>query len=116
MARSFVRSAVGLMVLSLAMAACGDDPTDPGPVTTTSVSIEDDKFTPQHIRVSPGATVTWTWTGSNTHNVAFAAAAGVATSPSQTSGTYQAAMPSAPGTYPYECEWHTGMTGSVLVE
>jgi plastocyanin len=103
------------VLLALAVAACGDDGTGPDPVATTSVSIEDDRFTPQHIRVSPGATVTWTWTGSNNHNVNFAAA-GIADSPFQTAGQHQGAMPSTPGTYAYECQVHSGMNGSVLVQ
>jgi plastocyanin len=118
MARSLVRRSMvrgALMVVVIAVAACGDDPTDPGPTVTTSVSVEDNKFTPQHIRVSPGATVTWTWTGSNSHNVNFADA-GITDGGFRTSGTHNAVMPTTPGTYAYQCDAHSGMTGSVQVQ
>ena len=102
------------MFLLVAVAGCGgDSPTDDGgggigdgggsgggdPVATTSVNVVDLDFTPPDIQVTPGATVTWTWTGSDTHNVTFAASSGIANSLTQTSGTYQVAMPTATGVY-----------------
>jgi plastocyanin len=78
--------------------------------------VTDDQFTPGAIQVSPGATVTWTWSGTgNLHNVTFANAA-IADSGNQTSGTYDTAMPTATGTYTYQCTNHSGMDGSVLVQ
>jgi plastocyanin len=74
-------------------------------------------FDPPDIRVSPGATVTWTWAASNTedHNVVFAEPS-ITDSGVQSSGSYSTAMPVAPGTYEYECQFHAGMEGSVLVQ
>jgi plastocyanin len=74
-------------------------------------------FNPENIQVSPGATVTWTWEGttSEAHNVTFTNPA-IANSPNQTSGTHQATMPTAAGTYDYRCTNHGGMDGTVLVQ
>jgi plastocyanin len=49
--------------------------------------------------------------------VTFASAA-IANSSTQSSGSYATAMPTAAGTYTYECTIHAsiGMTGSVLVQ
>ena len=117
-----------LTALAVALAGCGGDtPTDPnggggggggGPVVTTSVTVVDNDFQPAAIQVSPGATVTWTWSGtSNPHNVRFADAS-ITDSPDQSSGSFATAMPTAAGTYAYECSFHAsiGMTGTVLVQ
>ena len=82
---------------------------------TTSVTVNDDFFTPTSIQVSPGATVTWTWSSSRVHNVTFADNA-ITDSGDQGGGTYQTAMPTAPATYAYQCTIHSGMVGSVLVQ
>jgi plastocyanin len=119
-----------LTAVAVAMTGCGgDDPVAPdngggggggggggaNPVQTTSVSVGDNFFNPPDIRVAPGATVTWTWMGSNPHDVVFAAS-GIDDSNIQSSGTFAAAMPSAAGTYSYECTVHAGMDGTVLVQ
>ena len=74
-------------------------------------------FSPAVVRVSPGATVTWTWTGEGgSHNVvaedgsfesAFATDAGATFSHS----------PSSPGVIPYACAPHSpmGMRGALVV-
>lgn len=83
---------------------------------TTSVTVgPGDTFTPQAIQVSPGATVTWTFTGVNTHNVNFSSAS-IGDSGDQSSGAYATAMPATPGTYAYQCDHHSGMGGTVLVQ
>jgi plastocyanin len=113
-----------LTAFAVVVTGCGGDSTGPngdgngngGPVETTSVSVVDNEFNPAAIQVSPGATVTWTWNGSATHNVNFASGS-IVDSPDQSSGTYAVAMPMAPGTYTYVCDYHPGiMTGSVLVQ
>jgi len=119
-----------LAALCAAAAACGESgPTDPvngggnggggggtTRVATTAVTVRNNEFEPQHIKVVPGATVTWTWAaGSVDHNVTFSAA-GITDSPDQNTGTFATAMPSTAGTYQYACTFHASMTGSVLVE
>ena len=108
------------VALTVGLGGCGDNGTGPNgdPVETTSVTVQDDFFNPDANKVSPGATVTWTWSGtSNDHNVTFALGA-IGSSTTQSSGTFQAVMPTAPGVYPYVCTIHesTGMTGAVTVE
>ena len=116
-----------VMALLVAVAGCGHTPVDsdvddgsrPGrggsdAVVTTSVDVEDFEFTPPDIQVTGGATVTWTWIGSSLHNVTFATSSGIANSVTQTSGTYQVAMPTATGVYTYRCTIH-GFNGSVTV-
>ena len=117
------------MFLILAVTGCGgDSPTDDGdgnggnggnggdddPVATTSVNVVDAAFDPPDIQVTGGAMVMWTWTGGLEHNVTFAASSGIANSVTQTSGTYQVAMPTATGVYNYSCTIH-GFAGSVTV-
>lgn len=106
-------SAVCMMAVSW---ACGDDSMAAvTPVATTSVEVRDNAFSPAAIVVTPGATVTWTWTGSATHSVDFASAS-ITDGPSQSSGTHATAMPMAPGTYAYQCDHHSNMSGTVLVQ
>jgi len=125
---SYFRRGAGWMLTALAVAltGCGDDSTGPSgggggggggsPVMTTSVSVGNNFFSPEDILVSSGATVTWTWSpGGVVHNVTFASAA-VTPSGNMSSGTFQAAMPAAAGTYTYQCTIHSGMTGSVQVQ
>ena len=100
---------------SLGATAGGGNPSTPtAPVTTTSVSVADDSFTPANIQVSPGSTVTWTWvSGASLHNVTFADGPASATqgSNSSFSRTFSTA-----GTFTYVCTLHGQMTGSVLVK
>jgi len=122
------------MALFFAVAGCGGDSGTNGgggnggsgnggggggttPVMTNSVSVVDFAFDPPDIQVAGGATVTWTWTGTNAmHNVTFASSS-IANSLTQTSGTYQVAMPTAAGVYTYQCTIHPSlMQGSVTVQ
>lgn len=127
-----VRRGAHCMVISLfvAVAGCGGDSgTNDGggdggdggggndPVVTTSVGVVDFDFNPTSILVSPGATVTWTWSGSALHNVTFASGTVSAPSTTQTTGTFQVAMPTATGAYNYQCTIHPSlMNGTVTVQ
>ncbi|HUF74990.1 MAG TPA: plastocyanin/azurin family copper-binding protein [Longimicrobiales bacterium] len=124
MERSHVRRGAAWMLTAFAvvMTGCGGDngtgPGDDGRVATTSVTVTaNQSFDPANIRVSPGATVTWTWAPSNEdHNIVFADASITDLTTGQSSGTFSTAMPTTPGTYSYLCQFHSGMAGSVLVE
>lgn len=84
-----------------------------GPVATTSVSVQNNNFTPADIQVTVGQTVTWTWSsGGITHNVTFSDGSG---SGDQSSGTFSKTFSTA-GTFQYRCTIHAGMNGSVLVK
>ncbi len=125
MLTSRVRTVCGATVVALAVYGCGgDSPTGGGgggggtPVETTSVAVNDNNsFTPPNIRVSPGATVTWTWAGTTDedHNINFTNP-GILDSQNKRTGTHQAVMPASAGTYTYTCTNHTGMDGSVQVQ
>jgi len=113
-----------VMSLFLAVSACGGDSGTnggdgdggDGSSATTSVTVADFSFTPSNNTVVAGATVTWTWTGNARHNVTFASSS-ITSSTTQTSGTFQAAMPSVAGAYTYQCTIHPGsMNGTVTVQ
>ena len=120
MRRSLFAKILLTVVLVFAAGACGSDSgTQPDPVATTSVSVQDDRYTPQQIVVSPGATVTWSWSGSNPHDVVWVGV-DLPDSPLVTSGTHEVTMPQATGSYDYYCTEHgtptSGMRGTVWVE
>jgi plastocyanin len=106
-----------LVALVIALAGCGDDSTGPEDrVITTSVTVRNDFFTPSDIQVSPGAVVTWTMdSGGLPHNVTFAPSVAPPSGTLET-GTFQLEMPTTAGTYNYQCTFHSGMNGSVLVQ
>jgi len=127
-----------LMILSIAalpLLACGgggSDSTGPGTtggtntggtggvvaVATNAVEMKNLSFTPSAIKVSAGATVTWTNSDVGTnHNVTFDAGANVAGAGVDfSSGTMSLVMPTVAGTYNYHCTRHIGMNGSVQVQ
>ena len=124
-----MRTRLMFVPLAAAILACGggSDSTGPGgggggggtttPVATTSVNMVSSAFSPRNIRVSPGATVTWTNSDVGTaHNVTFTAAASSIATSNFSTGTASLVMPTAAGTYPYSCTRHAGMTGSVQVQ
>jgi plastocyanin len=85
-----------------------------GPATTvsgvTEVGVYDNYFDAASISVPVGTTVTWTWQGQNSHNVV----GDDFESPVQNEGEFAYTF-DKPGTYPYECTLHGGMTGEVIV-
>ena len=103
----------------LSIACGGGDPAGPsnggGPVRTTSVGVQDNRFSPSSNAVDPGATVTWSWGGSNPHNVTFDDAS-IADSPTQTDGNFQQTFPDD-GEFTYFCTVHgrAVMSGRVVV-
>jgi len=116
-----------LVVATIGLSACGggtepvggNGPGNPiGPSgqcpSTTSVTVQNDFFSPSCARVAVGGTVTWTWgsNASNGHNVTFATGQNSAT---MTSGTFDRSFPTA-GTFAYECTIHQGMDGEIRVQ
>jgi plastocyanin len=63
--------------------------------------------------VAPGATVTVMNMDARTHTVTADGGAFKVTAPSGSSVTFTA--PTTPGTYPYHCEYHADMHGSLTV-
>jgi plastocyanin len=82
--------------------------------TTQNVSVMDNMFTPATMTVSVGTTVIWTNNGGVTHTVT--SNSGLFDSGNLTPGkTFQFKFTSA-GSYPYHCNIHSGMTGSITVQ
>jgi plastocyanin len=124
------------LILAAALYACGggssssNGVTDPGPPpppvtgSTTSLSVENNKYVPPNDSVGVGAKLTWTWNtctgdgyGGSTctsHSVKFDD--GVSSSPIQSTGTFSRTFDTA-GTYTYHCAVHgTAMSGTIIVK
>ena len=133
-------------LFALAIAACGGggsgggttaptggnnspppNPGDNNPVTTNTVTLTPDAFTPTNITVAKGTTVTWSWNSCTTsgdgyggygttcvtHNIMFDD--GVSSS-AQSSGSFTRLFDVA-GTFKYHCAIHgAAMSAQVVVQ
>jgi plastocyanin len=77
-----------------------------------SVTVADNSFSPTTSKVSQGTTVTWSFQGSQLHTTT--SNQGFWNSGSQSSGSFSKRMPSS-GKFPYHCNFHAVMKGSVVV-
>lgn len=81
---------------------------------TTNVSIIDFAFSPSAITISANESVVWTWAGASVHSSSSDTGlwdSGILSPGSQ----FTNAFPTA-GTFPYHCNVHSFMTGSVTVQ
>jgi len=107
------------LAAALALAGCGDDGGDgaaaaaAAPVTgVTRVAAKDNRFTPPAVQVPAGTTLTWAFEdGLVPHDVT---GDGWRSGDPQRKGTFAHTF-DRPGTYPYRCTVHDGMTGRVVV-
>ena len=105
------------LAAALVLAGCGDDEGGGGaevaPVTgVTEVAAKDNHFAPAAIQVPAGTEVTWRFEdGFVPHDVT---GDGFASGDPQRKGTFAHTF-TQPGTYPYHCTVHDGMTGRVVV-
>jgi plastocyanin len=87
------------------------------PPTTAAVTVDNNFFSPQHVVVQTGGTVTWTWnSGGTAHNVTYTS--GPMPRPPGVTTVTTGAHPNTitlVGRYDYVCTLHAGMTGSVTV-
>lgn len=94
----------------------GGNPGDPGgppAPKTASVSLANKSFSPRSVTISVGGTVTWSNKDDMPHNVT--STSGAFRSPIfNRGGTYKQTF-AKPGTYPYLCTLHSGMSGTVVV-
>lgn len=92
-------------------------PTTPVPSpVTASVTIQATAYHPASVTVAPGAVITWTNLDNARHSARFLTA-GVGETPIFTSGSQQLRMPTATGTYNYQCAVHgAAMRGVVVVQ
>ena len=105
------------LAAALVLAGCGDDEGGGGAEAAavtgvTEVAAQDNRFTPAAIQVPAGTEVTWRFEdGFVPHDVT---GDGFASGDPQRKGTFAHAF-TEPGTYPYRCTVHDGMTGRVVV-
>jgi plastocyanin len=112
------RAAVVVLVTALMMlaAGCQSRPSDQAARATPAVNVHvvvarDLAFVPPAVQIPAGTTVTWQFKDGNVpHNVQ----ADGFKSKNLTKGTFQHRF-DRPGTYPYVCTLHAGMTGRVVV-
>jgi plastocyanin len=79
---------------------------------THDVAARNNAFDPSTVRVAPHDTVRWTNHDSTAHTVTFE---GEEAAPLPAGGQHADTFPT-PGTYRYRCDFHPGMTGSVVVQ
>ena len=112
-------SLLGALALAaaLVLAGCGGDGGDGGaeaaPMTgVTQVAAKDNRFSPAAIQVPAGTTVTWTFEdGLIPHDVKGDS---FSSGEPRRDGSFTHTF-DQPGTYPYRCTLHDGMTGRVVV-
>jgi plastocyanin len=110
---------VPLALAAVVLAGCGGQGSggnggaDAASVTgVTKVAAKDNEFTPPAIQVPAGTEVTWTFKDRFVpHDVT---GQGWSSGEPRRSGTYAHTFDN-PGTYPYRCTVHDGMTGQVIV-
>src|SRR5215213_3869759 len=89
--------------------------TADGEATTgTSIEIKDYAFTPPKLTVSAGTTVTWTNNDAVPHTAT--ASDGTFDSGNLNPGQSFAFTFAKPGDYAYACQYHAGMTGTIVVK
>jgi plastocyanin len=103
------------LAAALVLAGCGGDGGGGGaaPVTgVTQVAAKDNRFSPAAIQVPAGTTVTWTFEdGLIPHDVKGDS---FSSGEPRRDGSFTHTF-DQPGTYPYRCTLHDGMTGRVVV-
>ena len=86
------------------------------PPATAQVTIQATSYQPATLTVTPGTVVTWTNLDNARHSASFASAQ-IGATPIFSSGSQLLTMPTARGTYPYQCAVHgAGMSGIVIVQ
>jgi plastocyanin len=93
-------------------------PGTPAPATppTATVTIQATAYHPATLTVAPGTVITWTNLDNARHSASFASAL-IGATPIFTSGNQQLTMPTAPGTYAYQCAVHgAAMRGTIIVQ
>lgn len=82
------------------------------PSGATRITVVDDEFQPATITVTAGTTVTWASQGRTPHTITAKDGSFDVTIARGSTFTH---VFHRPGTYPYRCDFHPGMTGTVVV-
>lgn len=89
-------------------------PVSTNPIAAT-VTMQFTAYRPPIVTVAPGAVITFTNLDNTQHSAQFAASS-IASTPRFTNGSRTVTMPTAPGTYSYQCSVHGQvMIGSIVV-
>src|SRR5205807_2073094 len=89
--------------------------TIPAAAASSDVTMKNTMFNPSSVMVNAGDTVTWHNQDGYAHTVTANDHSFDSGNVAGTVGTYSHTF-SQPGTYPYHCEIHGGMTGTVTVQ
>ncbi|MGI8552328.1 MAG: plastocyanin/azurin family copper-binding protein [Dehalococcoidia bacterium] len=111
--RSFSILVATLVLLSALAAGPLAAPTAPARAADQSIQVGDNFFAAADLTIAAGDTVFWTNNGTVVHTVT--AADGSWDSGGLTPGQSFSQMFPSPGTYPYLCVIHDGMSGTVTV-
>lgn len=101
-------------VAVLALGCGGSDATGTPDSGTVTVQMIDDQFNSPQVHVAQNTTVHWVNNGSNAHTVT--ANDGAFDSGTTTKGGRFDHTFATKGTFQYHCNFHQGMTGTVVVE
>ncbi len=101
------------------ISACSSDGSTvssepPDPVQDATVTLRSSSFSPNHVAVFAGGSVTWNNTSGETHNVTFSSGGSPANIANHSSGSNSRDFTTA-GTFNYQCTLHAGMNGRVTV-
>ena len=108
---------VMLIVAVSLLPACSDDSSGPSNCTpsATQICLTSSSFNPSTLTVGVGTTVTWR-NGSGIAHTVTSDAGATESFDSDVSGSGTFTRPfNAAGSYPYHCELHSGMTGTLTV-
>jgi plastocyanin len=112
-----------LVLVAAALAACQDASLSSNMITgggytggsTADVAISGLKYRPATLMFPAGVTTTWTNTDSVSHTVTDSSASPTFDSLNIAPGDTYVFTFTTPGTFPYHCSIHPGMTGTITV-
>jgi plastocyanin len=118
-----IRGLIAVAAVILTGACGGSGATPPQNCAANTFCMVGNQFSPRALTVAAGTVVTWTNTTNSDHNVTFTSAGAAAAKPGDGSGSIPTFFSGAhtrvfttPGTYPFTCTIHPGMTGSLTVQ
>ena len=116
-ARIFLLCTLAISMLIIGSCSKDDDKENnqPSSPPANEVWMQGNTFNPGSITVSANTTITWRNKDSNSHTVTSNTGGQFDSGTIAGGGTYTHQFTTA-GTYPYHCNFHSGMTGQVVVQ